>query len=573
MIKLAGIWNVNSTYNVNNKRISTKLSFEIGQKFLARVMDLDKVSKGILLRLLDGWQFPAAIENLGEISQGQLLAFQVDGFQDGKLKLKIVTGTNEEVKNGGKDAVKLFIKENSMNLSTEDYDLVKNMIKHEIPLTKDNISNIKSLLEFMNKVKTDDGEEDNFIQKYLLSKNVAVNSTEGERISSILKDFFTNIEKLNSKDIFTFIENNIDVNNENIKSFNDVFKKPTIIYREIEALGERFGKNVQPEIKQNSENVKSSTDDYINVLQKNIEKAYKNVDSSEIAAVKQNVNDVTDSKESTLKNYPLDGDEKATENISKSVPENLKIAKNEIEKGNNIKQINIDQNENVQNNIDKDAKSDVKIDIKNEIKNIFSDYVSKGKTNLISKDLIESIANQVKEQVNFKTREMSDVIEQAINQIQDKNSDKPANIISFLNNNMNDFKIFNTISNSYYYMDLPLKLQNNNYECKLIIKDHRKRGKKIDSSDVKIATSINTENMGVVDAYLTVKNKNMHIDVKSQKSFIKLLENHSEKILESLSNLGYNIDIDFSEKQEEMNISTCRDFFQDNEIGIINTRV
>lgn len=573
MIKLAGIWNVNSTYNVNNKKVSTKLSFEIGQKFIARIVDLDKVSKSILLRLLDGWQFSADIENMDQVSKNQLLRFQVDGFQDGKLRLKIVGGTDEGFKEGGNDAVKLFIKENSMNLSMQDYDLIKGMIKHEIPLTKSNVSNIKSLLEFMGKTQDGAGEVDNFIQKYLLSRNIDANSTEGQRAGSILKNLFADIAKLSDGDVFTFIENNIDINNENIKSFNDVFKKSAVIYREIENLGQKLGVSVEPEFKQIPENVKSNTSDYMDALQKNIEKAYKNADSSEIAAVKENVNNVAGNKENNLKNQPAGVNQKIEGNTSAEIPDNTAAPKGEtIEKHENIKQDNTNRYENIQNGSNKAGIENTKNDIKSEVKNIFNEYFFKDKSNLISRDIIETISNQIKDQLNFKTREMSDIIEQVINQIQDKSPDKPTNVMNLLNNNINDLKIFNTVSNSYYYMDMPLKFQNSNYECKLIIRDDRKRGKKIDSSNVKIATSVNTENMGVVDAYLTVKNKNMHIDVKSQKSFIKLLENHSEKILESLSDLGYNIDIDFNEKHEEMNISTCREFFQDNEIGIINTR-
>jgi hypothetical protein len=42
--------------------------------------------------------------------------------------------------------------------------------------------------------------------------------------------------------------------------------------------------------------------------------------------------------------------------------------------------------------------------------------------------------------------------------------------------------------------------------------------------------------------------------------------------VESLSELGYNINVEFNEKKEDINISTCREFFQDSELGVINTR-
>jgi hypothetical protein len=64
----------------------------------------------------------------------------------------------------------------------------------------------------------------------------------------------------------------------------------------------------------------------------------------------------------------------------------------------------------------------------------------------------------------------------------------------------------------------------------------------------------------------------MDIDIKCNKKWLGLLDRGREKILESLSDIGYNIDVKFHEKVEDMNISTCREFFQDNEMGIINTR-
>jgi enoyl reductase-like protein len=230
-------------------------------------------------------------------------------------------------------------------------------------------------------------------------------------------------------------------------------------------------------------------------------------------------------------------------------------------------------------NIEKDISDRFK-SVKNQEEIPSSIDVNKGlnvpekNSNLVLKNLINNIANNIKEQINLKTHEMKDTINKVMQNTDDKSSNNTVNsdAINILNNNMNDFRIFNTISNSYYYMDLPFQFNNNNYGFKFIIKDDRKRGRKIDSTNVKIAASISTKNLGIVDAYLTVKDKNMDINIKSEKKFINFLKVYGEKILESLSDLGYNIDIDFDEKIEEMNISTCRDFFQDSEIGTINTR-
>jgi predicted transcriptional regulator len=547
---LAGIWNINSTYSVNNKKISTKLSFEVGEKFLARVIELNKESQSVLLKLLDGWKFSADIENPSDISKNKLLKFQVDGFENGKLKLKIV-GKNQKSPDNIKDAIASFIKEKSLDLSNSDYEVIKSMVKYEIPLTKENISNIKSLVEFMDKIKTDTREEDSFIQKYLLSRNITPDSSEGENVTKVLKKFFNNLKKIDIKDVLTFIENNIDMNSENIESFNRVFKKSSTIYKKINDLSKAFKldtNKLQSSSKSSIDtfiNTKEKNENYVNILQKNIDKTYKNADTSEIAPVKDDISEKQVQKQvkkdtvEPIKNQQ----DKGKVNIEKDISDRFKSVKNQEEIPSSI-----------------DVNKGLNVPEKN--------------SNLVLKNLINNIANNIKEQINLKTHEMKDTINKVMQNTDDKSSNNTVNsdAINILNNNMNDFRIFNTISNSYYYMDLPFQFNNNNYGFKFIIKDDRKRGKKIDSTNVKIAASISTKNLGIVDAYLTVKDKNMDINIKSEKKFINFLKAYGEKILESLSDLGYNIDIDFDEKIEEMNISTCRDFFQDSEIGTINTR-
>ncbi|MBP2032415.1 ElaB/YqjD/DUF883 family membrane-anchored ribosome-binding protein [Clostridium algifaecis] len=602
---MAGIWNINSTYNVNNKRIATKLSFEIGEKFLARVINIDRVSQSILLKLLDGWQFSANIENPEKVLQDELLRFQVDGFEDGKVKLKIVSGEKDS-SGTYKDAVQLFIKEKGLNLNSEDYGLIENMIKHDIPLTDENISDIKTLMKFMEKLQSNPKEKDVFIQKYLLSKNIETNSNEGKMITNTLKNFFDKLGDVNSKDIFTLIENNIDLNKANIDSFENVFKKSSTIYNEIKNMGSELNKNIADSIK--SGNILESGNDYTDILQKNIEKTFGDGGKSEVAAVKNNTDDnpninedinQKDIEDSGVKNNSKTQAKNEISEVVKNILDNsatkdgIKNIAKEIGKQTNskaedveniIKKV-INEENNISNNDEKtvvenqdlnvnneDNKQNVKNNISNIIKDIFSNSTLKAKQYRISKDTIDNITNQIKDQINSKTEEMTDIIKQAISQTDDKSAQKSVNIMNMLNNNINDFKIFNTVSNSYYYMDLPLKFENRDYGCKLIIKDERKKGKKIDSSNVKIATSVNTDNMGVVDAYLTVKNRNMDIDIKSDKMWVNVLKKYDKKILESLSELGYNINVQFNEKKQEMNISNCRDFFQDSEFGIINTR-
>ncbi len=144
--------------------------------------------------------------------------------------------------------------------------------------------------------------------------------------------------------------------------------------------------------------------------------------------------------------------------------------------------------------------------------------------------------------------------------LKDVNNSSYDKVISILKNNINNFKMFNTISNEYYYLDLPLNFKQNECDCKIIIKDERSKGKKIDSSNVKIATSIATANMDIVDAYITLKNNNMEINIKTMKEWVGLLNKDKNKLIEDMSSMGYNIFIKVEEKAEIFNISNCRKF-------------
>lgn len=674
---LAGIWNVNSVYNVNNKKISTKLSFDIGEKFSAKVVKTEDGSGNILLKRSDGWQFPASVENPEKISENEMMKFEVSGFEDGKIKLKVV---NEEIgnQNPSKDAIELFIKEKFMNLTEKDYGVIREMLIHNIPLTKDNISNIKTLLDFMNKIQSNPEEKSDFIEKYLASKNISLESSEGKFIIENLKIFFEQLSTLSDKDVLTFIENNIDLNSENIKSFNNIFKNDSSIYREIENLSQKLNMTVvENNMDLNSEGTNvinqiigntKDKQEIISILtndpgqRKQLIEDYlslKNIpeDSAKGKFITSNLSKLTDRELITFVKNNVGLNSRDTNVINQIISDTKDkqkviniLAKDPIQRENLIKEYlsvqNIPENSAkgqsiisnlsklndeelitfIKNNIDLNTKLDNGKDIEtivNELKNnpqeresfilkylsdndialesdkgklvvssyrnllngidgtvdenieklniikdILNNIELKNKSQTVIQGSINNTENIIKDQINSKTQEMINIIKNMIS-----DGKLPiANKNSIINSVINDFKIFNTVSNSYYYMDVPLKIQNNDYNFKMMIRDERKKGKKIDTTNVKIATSISTENMGIVDAYLSVKNKNMNVNIESIGLWSKILAKGNKKIVESLSELGYNINVEFNEKKEDINISTCREFFQDSELGVINTR-
>ncbi|MCH5138970.1 hypothetical protein JMF89_17530, partial [Clostridiaceae bacterium UIB06] len=229
---MAGIWNINSVNNIEARKILSKLSFTVGENFLARVVNLDKVTGEVLLKLLDGWQFSAKLQKPLDNLQEGLLRFEVQGFEDGKLQIKVLNN-NKKQDDLQNNTIDSQLGEKGINVSKDDYVLLDKMVKHEIPLTKDNISSIKTLVDFKNKMSENPEEENAFITKYMDSKGIDMDSSEGVKTKEILKGFFNELKNISEDDIVTLFENNIDLTEDNIKSFNNVFKGSATIYKDV----------------------------------------------------------------------------------------------------------------------------------------------------------------------------------------------------------------------------------------------------------------------------------------------------------------------------------------------------
>lgn len=549
---MAGIWNINSAYNVNSKRIHKKLSFELGEKFTARIIDLDKVSSEAILKLLDGWQFSANIKDTINFTPKGLVKFEVDGYEDGKLVLKLLNGDDEgETQNLLGDV----LEEQGIKVKKEDYALLEKMLKSKMPLTKDNISKIKTLLDFQNKIIQDSLEEDSFISKYVSNKGIDINSAKGQSIKDTLKGFFAEFKNLSSEDLFALIENNIKLTKENIISFNKIVKEPMSLYNEIMDLENGIAneqttridfKEIEQGIKKESgmregeNNIESSLKSTeSSSLKRNyyIEKAYNLNDSKEI-----------DGKEILKKLLDIDSIEEVDKNLNGEILEDSAEVKNQVI-------TNKESEEKLNNNLQK-----------NEIQKKEIEAMDFQEENL-------DTSYKIKEEIKEKTNSMRNLIKQALNE---NNSEKPelfSKIVQTLQSKMNDFKVFNSISNQYYYLDVPLNINEREYPCKFIVKDERNKGKKIDSSNVKLVASVNTINMGIIDAYIKVLNKNINIDIKCEKDWIKVLEVGKERIINKLNDMGYVSNVKVDEKIVDANIVECRDFFEDNEFTRINLKV
>lgn len=799
---MPAIWNVNNGYGINNKKVSSKLTFEVGEKFAGRISSSSDDNE-VTVKLTDGWEFSAKLQDAEKFMKNPgLMQFQVTGFEGGKINLSVLK------KSIGKDQViDDRIKEFALKegLTGEDISLLRSMIEHDISLTRDNITFIKSLIDFNKKINNDSKEIDDFIQKYIESKGVDMESEEGKNIKSTLTNFLNKFKGMSKEDILLFIENNIDLNEENIDSFNKLFKgnetlkdildsvNNTIETLQEEAIGNNkaelnMSKNnltteesFKPEVNEETDNrnvnknvatklyeanegksklsmlgllksiagdnddilkeplreilnLRSSDytnseyknisgkievlndNDLLNMFQKDgntfskndLEKVISNIleknitlSDSEASKVKeflsakistndnsifnfkdgkitfennnQNIivnydkmiKDIKDIFVSRKNDFQGNYREIATDNIKNITPEKIQnlikenlnkynvvtkenfnkivsdifgkdtmlikdevellrenivtkniienenipkdssktqiqennsIIANEFKDDNNIKDIlkkALESNKNIfsknmQERISQNIKDIPNSKLSNIIKEeliksnenvdervltrILNEQVKKAPLETVSQNIIKSSKDIIKDDLNNKINNLKDVVKEII-QKTDNKSTVSEKVLQFVNSNINDFKLFNSISNEYYYLDVPISNNNKEYPCKLIIKDKRKDGKKIDRTNIKMVVAVKTINIGNIDGYLYVRNNKLDVNLKCEKSFVKILSVAKDKLQEKLNSIGFYSDVTVSDRKEEVNLSSCREFFSDTHSTRIDTKV
>lgn len=622
---MPGIYNVNNGYANNNKKISSKLTFEVGEKFTGRVVDKGD-GKDITIRLSDGWQFIAETDDKVDIEQLKLLKFEVEGFENGKLKLKILKGNAQEVITEDENFQEIIEKE---GLSKEDINILKNMVKHNIPLTRENINQMKGLIQLSQLMKSDPEEINNFIKNYLESNNIDINSKEGQNAKELLTKFFNEFKNMTADEILTFIENNIELSEENIQSFNKLFKEDFSIEKLLIKLNEN--------LKQNEVYTKDITSGNNLINKENNAQSTAMPNSSDnastMAAKIYNENDPASKKfdvldilrtlagqenkeDAEVLPKEIDSNNKEILNSSKELLEKLesnkdiiKTIKNIIDEDKIIKEMS---NNGAEKNSNDSAKSKVeqflstqegkKVTLTNDEFKQLTELVNKKfsenevvKTDSAPKNIqankelkdfselknfdIDKIdrsllndKNDIKIQIKERINNVADIVKNLLSNTELKENvyDK---ITSLIRENINDIKVFNTISNEYYYVNFPIQRNSEEYPCQLIIKDNRKDGKKIDSTNAKMVVSVKTINLGEIDGYITMIPNKINIKLKCEDEFTNILNKNKNKLIEGLAATGNYVTVTVSSKENPANIVTCREFFNDINLSNIDIRV
>lgn len=646
---------INEGTSYSERKTSKKLSFEKGEVFSAKIVGKSDGNNEVVLKLSDGWQFTAKVDDNSEALQDKSSRFEVVGFEDGKIKIKSVP-TEKKDQADWKSSIDDLIKSPEMGLSKEDIAMLKEMIRHDLPLVKENISIIKNLLFCRNQLNNDSEYGNQFILKYLEAKGIQLNSAEGKEIVQKLQNFFNELKGFNNKELLTLFENSIVLNGDNLESFSRLVKGDKTIYDSLKSLQQSMYddefNNSNLEMKKPTENEVISTikdfsiNDSLENRQviKNVAQLKEilntdNIDNLEngslfdILSKNPNIKKVIDNSQVKLedvfnivkeiKDSPMevvifnniDVDNNLFNTDIKNILNSTLEEFNKINDENNkslsgktntpmdnvafLKEIlwnkDVNSEELVNAFIDSKNQSqaakqefyypglekklvEIFENIKNDPKKAVQELNANESLNKVLTKLKEDIlqirsekplAEVVKNEISIKLDDIKNIIKTLI---QDDNTSSQE-LINMYKDSFKDFNVFNDLSNKYYMIDVPVNVNRDLYDCKLLIKDERKKGKKIDSRNVKIVASVKTINMGKVDSYIYVKDISIIVDIKSEEKYVGILSKYKDKIINSLDDLGYIPKVDVTKKIEDANIVTTREFFDDNKHVGINIKV
>ncbi|WP_017211251.1 flagellar hook-length control protein FliK [Clostridium beijerinckii] len=627
---MPGIWNINNGYNINTKKISSKLTFEVGERFTGRVVAKGD-GKDITVKLSDGWQFIAELEGNINLDDLKLVKFQVNGFENGKLKLKLVEDSVDEKSTGDESFQEIIDKE---GLSKEDIDILKQMVKRNLPLTRDNINLIKGLIQFNGKISSNPKEIDAFIQTYLQSKNISGNSEEGQAVKEMLTKFLNEFKNMSQDDILTFIENNLDFSEESIDSFNKLFKGNSSIEQILKKMNESLNfiespnnnfetvvknKTIDREIdlmKNTTDTAKAiasklynendpsnrkinvldvlktlagSEDSELNIAQKFADNEKNNLNTQKVnlsSSLVEKLNNkeiveliketmgnsiTTDSEPKTQAQSLIESSNKNKLEILLSNIEGreVKLTDSEYKEFNKLLNNRIEGKDHYEETVSNDKGGNIQPkELSTSFKGNFADLKNEDlllRSNLDSKEAIKA-------DMKFKIDGVRDIVKNLIAHVDLKDAGYEK-IMDLIKNNINDIKVFNSVSNEYYYLNIPINANSQEYPCKLIIKDNRKDGKKIDKTNAKMVVSVKTANLGEVDGYLTLRDNRIDVNLKCESHFASILNNNKSKLADGLSTLGLFVNISVSMKEKPVDLVSCRNFFNDLTISAIDIKV
>jgi hypothetical protein len=79
-----------------------------------------------------------------------------------------------------------------------------------------------------------------------------------------------------------------------------------------------------------------------------------------------------------------------------------------------------------------------------------------------------------------------------------------------------------------------------------------------------MVVTVETKNLGTVDGYMQVLDKKINIELKCEEKFVKIIDITKSKLVNNIENMGFLVNVKVSKKENEVSLTTCRDFFSSN---------
>jgi hypothetical protein len=184
-------------------------------------------------------------------------------------------------------------------------------------------------------------------------------------------------------------------------------------------------------------------------------------------------------------------------------------------------------------------------DLKEKLNTIFKkNFIIDPKINL-NKEELNKIYNEINKNI--------DAIKNFVENQEFSNKDSLMNKIEMIQNTLSFLDDLTDINS---YIQIPLKIFDKKSKGELFVLKRDKNKKKIDPKDVSMVISLDTENIGVVDSIINVKNKNISVNMAvSEKKVVNAFKKGQQKLYKMLNSKGYNlVDFKCKLKSEEINL-------------------
>lgn len=527
---LAGISNIDD--------VLSKL--DVGDSLKARVIGISE--NELVLKLTDGSLLKAASMVPLDLKQGQLVDFIVKNKTDNQLFIETV---KEGVQKAETDNIKTALL--SMDVKPDDKNMeIANAIKsNNISLDKDTFKNIAQSLKFFKNLSPLKAA---FLAANNLSieeKNIsALNSLlgNGTKIGKSLNSLNGIFESMDDIDLLQKIEVNLKKAGFNLEKQGD---NSPVNYKSQDnlrgSIPKEVPKLVDESTKASSNNSLKSTlnkitDDGVEGLSQLIKGSTDGDLESLSNKVKDFINKNLSNIETSDKPFSdkLDtwikdtvGINGKNNKVDNNIDEFVKDIKDFMEKIKNARTKNVSDEEGMSpsqsNASEKEARHISKV-LNSLFVRIDSDTL---KDDLHAKNLykdINSVLDIIRDTVSLSDNAMKD---QLINK-----TDSMQNMIRFIND----------LNSHSTFLQLPLKILDQNTNCEIYVLKKNKEKKRIDPGNATAYISLETTNIGKVDTLINMNKKNISVNMivqnDSVRDFVKISHN---LLYKSLREKGYNL--------------------------------